>query len=61
MKHLTTATTRAQQYASRMRASRAPRIWTNRVGFVDFAEFEREAGHDVEIAASANPGTSVTH
>jgi hypothetical protein len=51
--HLESAARYAHDYAARMSARYAARIWTNRVGNVDFAEFEREAAHDVEIAASA--------
>jgi hypothetical protein len=51
--HLDSAARYAHDYAARMSARYAVRIWTNRVGTVDFAEFEREAAHDVEIAASA--------
>jgi hypothetical protein len=57
--HLKTAATQARQYTARMRYTRPARIWTNRVGYVDFAEFEREAGHDVEIAQAAAPASGV--
>jgi hypothetical protein len=55
VQHLEAARTQASRYAERMRYDRPARIWTNRVGIVDFDEFVREAGHDVEIAQSATP------
>ena len=60
VKYLNVAAEKANAYASRISAFRAPRIWTNRVGYVDFDEFEREARHDVEIAAAAIPAARVT-
>jgi hypothetical protein len=48
--HLRAAAERAAAYASRATRSYGPRIWTNRVGHVDFAEFAAGARADVEIA-----------
>ena len=55
VKHLKVAEDKAYYYAGRMRDFRAALIWTNRVGTVDFEEFQREARHDVEIAEAARP------
>jgi hypothetical protein len=48
--HLGVAADRAAAYASRASKSYGPRIWTNRVGHVDFAEFAAGAKQDIEIA-----------
>jgi hypothetical protein len=48
--HLGVAAERAAAYASRASKSYGPRIWTNRVGHVDFAEFAAGARQDIEIA-----------
>jgi hypothetical protein len=47
----------AAAYAKQMSAAVAPRVWTNRVGIVDFAEMAAEARKDVDTAraASATP------
>jgi len=61
VKHLNVAAEKAYYYASRIGGFRAPRIWTNRVGYVDFDEFARESRHDVEIAEAATPSPRVSH
>jgi hypothetical protein len=48
--HLETAAGHAARYSARAAEVLAPRIWTNRVGYVDFAEFAAESRADVEIA-----------
>ena len=55
VRHLTQAAEHGGQYAARMKSLRPARIWTNRVGYVDFDEFQREAATDVEIARTATP------
>ncbi len=48
--HLDRAAEFARHYASRASSTYGPRIWTNRVGHVDFTEFAAGARADIEIA-----------
>jgi hypothetical protein len=50
LEHLRVAADLAAAYASRATRSYGPRVWTNRVGHVDFAEFAAGARADIEIA-----------
>jgi hypothetical protein len=52
LEHLRVAAHRASSYAARATRSYGPRIWTNRVGHVDFAEFAAGARGDIEIAGA---------
>jgi hypothetical protein len=49
----------AGQYANSMSRAYEPRIWTNRVGIVDFAEMATEARNDIGIARNAVPPAAV--
>ena len=51
--HLGKAAEFAANYTHRAASVLGPRIWTNRVGHVDFAEFAAGARADVEIARTA--------
>ena len=53
LEQLRVAADRAAAYASRATRSYGPRVWTNRVGHVDFAEFAAGARADIEIARAA--------
>jgi hypothetical protein len=50
LEHLRGAAYRASMYALRAKLSYGPRVWTNRVGHVDFQEFAEGAQADMEIA-----------
>jgi hypothetical protein len=51
--HLEKAAGFANRYAQSMIADYGARVWTNRVGIVDFAEMSADAGKDVDIARTA--------
>jgi hypothetical protein len=60
VRHLKAAAERAHSYTFLIGTSRSWHVWTNRVGYVDFAEFERDARHDVEIAETAAPAHALS-
>jgi hypothetical protein len=53
VEHLRKATDFAGDYAKSMSETYAPRVWTNRVGLVDFGEMAAEAREDVDLARNA--------
>jgi hypothetical protein len=55
IRHLQTAAEHWNTYALRASSTYGPRVWTNRVGYVDWDELTREVQHDVEIARAPPP------
>jgi len=55
IRHLQKAAEHWSSYALRAGSTYGPRIWTNRVGHVDWDELAREVQHDVEIARAPLP------
>jgi hypothetical protein len=50
VKHLEQAAAHWSAYAARVVKAYGPRLWTNRVGIVDWQELQDEVRHDIEIA-----------
>lgn len=50
VEHLEQAAGFWRAYVLKVSATYGPRVWTNRVGHVDWEELSREVAHDVEIA-----------
>ena len=50
VKHLEQAAAHWSAYAGRVMKAYGPRLWTNRVGIVDWQELQDAARHDIEIA-----------
>ena len=53
--HLEQAVGFWSRYSTQLRALYGPRLWTNRVGYVDWAELDAEVRHDIDLARAPLP------